>query len=167
MLGSISLDFAATRLGTAEELIDVPHRLGISSVPPDARPDQLSSAIVLRDALRRSFLHASRDEALEERDTATINSFAADEPSALTLTPARGLVRLALDPISGALADIARDAVALIAGRAQRLRACERADCGTIFLDVSHAGQRRWCSMRRCGNREKVAGYRVRRRLRR
>lgn len=36
----------------------------------------------------------------------------------------------------------------------ERLRSCPR--CGWLFVDTSRGGKRRWCSMRTCGNREKV-----------
>ncbi|TIU06903.1 MAG: CGNR zinc finger domain-containing protein, partial [Mesorhizobium sp.] len=32
--------------------------------------------------------------------------------------------------------------------------------CGWLFLDTSRGGKRRWCSMRTCGNREKVSRHR-------
>ncbi|MQA61123.1 MAG: hypothetical protein GEU86_06430 [Actinophytocola sp.] len=40
--------------------------------------------------------------------------------------------------------------------------ACPGHDCGWLFLDRS--GRRRWCSMRTCGNRAKVAAHARRRR---
>lgn len=40
----------------------------------------------------------------------------------------------------------------------ERLHACPR--CGWLFLDTSRGGKRRWCSMRTCGNREKVSRHR-------
>jgi predicted RNA-binding Zn ribbon-like protein len=40
----------------------------------------------------------------------------------------------------------------------ERFHACPR--CGWLFVDTSRGGQRRWCSMRTCGNREKVSRYR-------
>lgn len=40
----------------------------------------------------------------------------------------------------------------------ERLRSCPR--CGWLFLDTSRGGKRRWCSMRTCGNREKVSRHR-------
>lgn len=39
-----------------------------------------------------------------------------------------------------------------------RLHACPR--CGWLFLDTSRGGKRRWCNMRICGNREKIARHR-------
>lgn len=41
-----------------------------------------------------------------------------------------------------------------------RLRACASAPCGMWFVDTSKGGRRRWCSMARCGNREKAANHR-------
>jgi predicted RNA-binding Zn ribbon-like protein len=40
----------------------------------------------------------------------------------------------------------------------ERLRSCPR--CGWLFVDTSRGGKRRWCSMRICGNREKVSRHR-------
>ncbi|WP_245745979.1 CGNR zinc finger domain-containing protein [Nocardia altamirensis] len=40
----------------------------------------------------------------------------------------------------------------------ERLRSCPR--CHWLFLDTSRGGKRRWCSMRVCGNREKVSRHR-------
>jgi predicted RNA-binding Zn ribbon-like protein len=40
----------------------------------------------------------------------------------------------------------------------ERLRSCPR--CDWLFLDTSRGGKRRWCSMRVCGNREKVSRHR-------
>ena len=45
-----------------------------------------------------------------------------------------------------------------------RLRVCAADDCGWRFTDRSPAGRRRWCDMRTCGNRAKVARHRARRR---
>ena len=43
-----------------------------------------------------------------------------------------------------------------------RFRKCAASDCGTLFLDVSKTGRRRWCSMVNCGNRNKVQRFRAR-----
>lgn len=43
-----------------------------------------------------------------------------------------------------------------------RIRKCAASACGTLFLDVSKTGRRRWCSMANCGNRNKVQRFRVR-----
>jgi predicted RNA-binding Zn ribbon-like protein len=69
------------------------------------------------------------------------------------------------DPVDGALGRLA-EAIAreLTQGRPERLRVCENPECRWIFVDTSHSGRRKWCDMRTCGNRVKVARHRQRRR---
>lgn len=43
-----------------------------------------------------------------------------------------------------------------------RLRVCANDGCRWRFVDHSPAGRRRWCDMRTCGNRAKVARHRAR-----
>jgi predicted RNA-binding Zn ribbon-like protein len=45
-----------------------------------------------------------------------------------------------------------------------RVRKCEHTKCVLHFLDTSKNGTRRWCSMKMCGNRLKVAAYAARQR---
>jgi len=49
----------------------------------------------------------------------------------------------------------------LVSGRVQRVKLCAAHDCGMLFVDESHAGSRRWCSMASCGNRQKVRRFRA------
>ncbi|MCZ1003786.1 CGNR zinc finger domain-containing protein [Streptomyces mirabilis] len=66
-------------------------------------------------------------------------------------------------PGPAALATVARDAVLLVGGPLlARVKECENPECSLLFLDDSQARRRRWCSMDRCGNLAKVAGYRSR-----
>ncbi|MCP2345288.1 CGNR zinc finger domain-containing protein [Nonomuraea roseoviolacea] len=62
-------------------------------------------------------------------------------------------------PVTGSqfLSAVARDAIDLFSGpRAGRVRMCAGVNCHLIFLDTSRPGARRWCSMSRCGNRQKL-----------
>jgi predicted RNA-binding Zn ribbon-like protein len=45
-----------------------------------------------------------------------------------------------------------------------RLRLCEGAGCGWLFLDLSPNRSRRWCAMASCGNRAKARRHYARRR---
>jgi predicted RNA-binding Zn ribbon-like protein len=47
-------------------------------------------------------------------------------------------------------------------GDTARLRICENPQCHWVFKDTSRTGKRKWCSMRSCGNRAKVARHRAR-----
>ena len=58
--------------------------------------------------------------------------------------------------IAGSLAHFVAD------HEVDRLRICAADDCGWRFTDHSPAGRRRWCDMRTCGNRAKVARHRAR-----
>jgi predicted RNA-binding Zn ribbon-like protein len=48
-------------------------------------------------------------------------------------------------------------------GGGSRLRTCQRAGCGTAFVDTSRNGRRRFCSLR-CANQVNVAKHRTRQR---
>jgi len=62
------------------------------------------------------------------------------------------------------LAPIAQSAAALLTTLApSRIRRCASPACAAWFTDTSKGGQRKWCSMSRCGNRAKAATHRLRR----
>jgi predicted RNA-binding Zn ribbon-like protein len=68
-------------------------------------------------------------------------------------------------PITGAqvLGALATEAIDLVAtDLAVRVHECSADDCKLLFLDTSRSNNRRWCSMERCGNRNKVRSYRAR-----
>lgn len=45
-----------------------------------------------------------------------------------------------------------------------RVKTCARGSCDWVFLDLSHAGRRRWCRMAVCGSADKVRRFRERQR---
>lgn len=58
---------------------------------------------------------------------------------------------------------LAREAIILLGGPdAGRIRLCEGDGCAILFIDRSRSGERRWCSMKSCGNRHKVSEHRRR-----
>jgi len=85
------------------------------------------------------------------------------------LEPADGGSRFTIGQVGDEL-DQARSAIAgslahYVADHdVERLRICANDGCRWRFLDRSPAGRRRWCDMRTCGNRAKVARHRARRR---
>lgn len=81
------------------------------------------------------------------------------------VAPADLLRSTSPDPVLAALAGLAANyAVARLTGRWHRLRRCPREDCAWVFWDSSPRGDRRWCTMRVCGNRAKARSYAQRRR---
>jgi len=69
-------------------------------------------------------------------------------------------VRCVRRPVQAALA---RDLIDLVVGPdLLRLRECPDPQCAMLFVDTSRGGQRRWCSMSRCGNRAKARAHATR-----
>lgn len=66
-----------------------------------------------------------------------------------------------LAPIAAAMAELVAD------GDFGLIRQCENTLCTLWFYDRTKGHRRRWCSPAVCGNRAKVAAFRLRRRLRR
>ncbi|MFF4973990.1 CGNR zinc finger domain-containing protein [Streptomyces sp. NPDC001083] len=129
----------------------------------------LVRARALREAVHRLVHAALREGAPDPADVARVNEAAAlpdlapqfAEPHDGASGPA--LRWTAGRPGPAALATVARDAVLLISGPLLgRVKECENPTCSLLFLDDSQARRRRWCSMDRCGNLAKVAGYRAR-----
>lgn len=52
-------------------------------------------------------------------------------------------------------------AMLLLFPPANEIRCCEADRCGGFFINDSRSKPRRWCSMEGCGNRAKVARYRL------
>lgn len=84
------------------------------------------------------------------------NTALSDLPTLLELDEKN--VETLLQVIPGAFSVAAIEAVFKLPNK--RIGACPA--CGWLFLDSSRGGKRRWCSMRVCGTRTKVAQYRER-----
>ena len=94
-------------------------------------------------------------------DRRTINHVAAGVGLVPQLGPDGATIVRPVDA-EALLVAIARDAVALFGGtEAGRVRVCASETCGLLFVDRSRPGQRRWCSMQRCGNIAKVRSHRA------
>jgi predicted RNA-binding Zn ribbon-like protein len=60
---------------------------------------------------------------------------------------------------------VARSAAELlVSGAADDVRECASETCSWLFLDRSPRRSRRWCSMKTCGNRDKVRRFYARQR---
>lgn len=122
----------------------------------------LTGARDLREALYRLVRASMAGQHPEPADVELINEAAARPDLAPQLGPVRWTAR---QPARAALATVARDAVLLVRSPLlERVKKCENPNCSLLFLDDSQARRRRWCSMDRCGNLAKVAGYRSRNR---
>ncbi len=168
--GSLALDFAYTGdygYGVPEwEHLHAPSDLGAWMAdrfgPLAAEPDDadLAAALRLRAAISRVALALADGRTPAPADIDDINRAAGAPPPVPHLPGGTGQPRPA-DPTAW-LSWIARDAVALFGAGAQRIRRCAADDCALVFHDTSRPGTRRWCSMRRCGNRTKTRIHRSR-----
>ncbi|MGQ4387733.1 CGNR zinc finger domain-containing protein [Streptomyces sp. SAS_270] len=181
--GRPCLDFIATlgrRYGTPVERLTDPDALarwideaglstasGTDDEPAGATARDLTQARTLREALHRLVRAAMDGVPPDPADAALVNEEACRPDLAPQLAESakpRPPLRWKADHAApAALATVARDAVLLVTGPLlTRVKKCENPACSLLFLDDSQARRRRWCSMDRCGNLAKVAGYRSR-----
>lgn len=172
--GALCLALTATlRNGGQEDLLAAPgatarwlHDAGLTTTTLPLNPMQTDGLIRLRTCLRSIAEAVMRGEPLPPMEVATLNAQAAMPLAIPQLDAAsRTVLQMTADPVSVALATIARDAVTLFGGPDQRrIKQCEAEDCGVLFLDTSRGGRRRWCSMSRCGAKAKAKAFRDRHR---
>ena len=122
----------------------------------------------MRERLRKEVLVRERGGAVHRTAIHELNHLMAEHPM-LTRLNASGsapTTELWFDPRrpEDLFAPIAHSAATLFAELDRnRVRKCTQ--CVLHFYDTSKKGTRRWCSMRLCGNRLKVAAYAARRRM--
>jgi predicted RNA-binding Zn ribbon-like protein len=180
--GRWSLDFVNTvrrRSRGGVELLVTPEDLaawlvaaGVVAEPPEVDRRLLAEAVGLRAAMTEAFERALLGEAPGPGPMATLNHWLGELPApALRAELHDGSIRLVERPrpdaAPPALAQVALDAArALGEEERRRLRVCASERCAVLFFDRSPAGDRRWCSMKACGNRAKVSAHRERQRRR-
>jgi predicted RNA-binding Zn ribbon-like protein len=85
--------------------------------------------------------------------------------SVTTSTTAPGLSIVSSDPTRSVAVQAIINAVELLRDYPGRIRSCHNDHCVLWFFDTSKSGQRRWCTMERCGNRAKVKRHYARTRV--
>lgn len=169
--GALALDFAWTGPANGEhhETLHTPAELGHWLAERFPRLDlsvterELSDALLLRAAIAGLAVARVEGRPASASDVDIVDLFAAtpDVPPVLaggSRQAGAGTVRA-----TQSLSAIARDAVRVMGGEAEgSLRECAAGDCRYFYLDTSRSGNRRWCSMQRCGNRAKVRAHRER-----
>jgi predicted RNA-binding Zn ribbon-like protein len=120
----------------------------------------LQRGLELRGAIFRMFRRLSRGQPAEARDLVRLNRVLAAPRHRCIVT--RDGTAFAFQPADDGtrrdfmLGPLAWSAAALLTSpHLDRLKMCEAAGCGWLFLDMSRKLNRRWCSMEDCGNREK------------
>ncbi|MGW0735915.1 CGNR zinc finger domain-containing protein [Streptomyces sp. NPDC002851] len=124
---------------------------------------QLAAAHELRAALWTLAEGQARGAALDPEALKVVNIAAAAPPLVARILPDGTRAWSPGATGNGLLSTIARDAIDLFTGPyAGRIRVCGADNCFLVFVDTSRPGRRRWCSMGRCGNRNKVKAHRAR-----
>lgn len=123
---------------------------------------QLSSIkkalLQMRNELRMHFELVVKQESISTSLINYLESFIKAAPFSYKLQNGR-LTPIPLGDVPAMFqAIIAYDALTLIAtGQLQHLKHCANSECVLLFIDES--GRRKWCSMKICGNRKKVAKF--------
>ncbi|RKT86750.1 Conserved protein containing a Zn-ribbon-like motif, possibly RNA-binding [Saccharopolyspora antimicrobica] len=141
--------------------------LRAESSPAEAH---VAAARELREAIDRAVNARAQGAVIAASDVELINAVARGENrAAVQLRLGAGGVVEAFrsepqDPVRAALAEVAVDAIELLATDPfPRVAVCAFHLCGLRFLDTSPARNRQWCSMTRCGNRAKARQHYARR----
>lgn len=123
------------------------------------RMDQVTSSILeVREVLRKQF-EAIADQQEISNDFITYLEIQIEKAPFTYKIIEQQLVSIPVGEIEDVLASlIAFDALTLIAeNKLISLKRCSNPDCVLLFIDKS--GKRKWCSMKICGNRKKVAKF--------
>jgi predicted RNA-binding Zn ribbon-like protein len=136
--------------------------------PPHARVGEAAAASKLRDALRPAFDQLAAGEPLRRETLECVNASLSEAHFRRRLILRGEGYALEDAPIgasSSVVATIAADFARFVTNHeAQRLKHCANPACTMVFYDRGKNNHRRWCSSAVCGNRDKVANYRARRR---
>lgn len=139
-----------------------------------AEPRRAKTAWMRALDLRKSLLaivHAeTQGRKASASDLSIVNEAATEAFAARHLAPSGHLMAWSWkDPASLDIVwwQIALQATELLTDAAvkDRIRTCANNSCGWVFLDLSHAGRRRWCRMGVCGTADKVRKFRERQRV--
>lgn len=171
--GALALDFAYTGgMGDGRpewELWHAPSDAGawlharFDEVDAAATDHDYADARALRSAIAGIATALSRGEEPAEDDVDVLNLFAATGDIPPALAGGRRQAGRSRARPAQALSTLAREAVAIFSAEGRdRIRECAAGDCAIVFFDESRSNNRRWCSMRRCGNRAKVRAHRAR-----
>src|SRR5215207_1599166 len=122
--------------------------------------DDLHAAKRLRQAIWEAAQARAAGEPLPGAAVGVINEAATGPALVPRIEPAGpAAVRSAwAAPVTTAqvLSTLARETIEVLTGPlADRVRTCASDNCPLVFVDTSRPNARRWCSMERCGNRQK------------
>jgi predicted RNA-binding Zn ribbon-like protein len=164
--GSPALDLANTvvhRSTDATDLLTTPDDLarwlidaGVLDSYVKVRDADVTGAVQLREAVHRLATGTAKPA-----DRRVLNRAAKEAPVRVRLAKDGSITRSG--DVAAALSTVARQAIELLTGEfAAQIKECDAEDCTRLYVDNSRRGSRRWCDMRGCGNRAKMANFRAR-----
>ncbi|MFB3903212.1 MAG: ABATE domain-containing protein [Acidobacteriota bacterium] len=126
----------------------------------------LRRALRLRAALDAIFRSLVQLSAVHAKDLRTLNREAETAYRRLRLVQDGGRLTwtwVDCDRLDSLLGPIVRSAADLLTSPlVGRVRECQAAQCGWLFLDTSKNRSRKWCQMSDCGNRAKARRHHAR-----
>jgi predicted RNA-binding Zn ribbon-like protein len=134
-----------------------------TSQDPSRARESLRRARDLREAIHDVFWALINERPVPDTALARLNADVQKASEHLRLVPSNGGFEWrfdALDNFDSLLWRIAGSAAdLLVSDQLPFVRACSSKDCEWFFLDTSKNHHRRWCDMKRCGNRAKVRRF--------
>jgi predicted RNA-binding Zn ribbon-like protein len=171
--GDVALDFVNTAelrddplagdvLVTPADLVGWGRRYGLlGERPGDADAVELRAAVETRELLYRLFVARVDRVAAAPADLKELAEAAAEAYATARLVAGEDArLRWSWDPTRPTTVrhTATISAIELLRdGRLERLKQCPGDHCGWLFLDATKRGNRRWCSMRECGQDAKTA----------
>jgi predicted RNA-binding Zn ribbon-like protein len=129
---------------------------------------EAAAASKVRDQLRPAFERLAAGQPLSRETLDFVNAGLSEAHFVRRLAPRAEGYCLEEAPVGGSssvVAAIAFDFARFVSHfEAQRMKHCANPTCTMVFYDRGKNNHRRWCSSAVCGNRDKVANYRARRR---
>jgi predicted RNA-binding Zn ribbon-like protein len=172
--GHRALDFVTTlgdryrdSIERLRQPADLDRWLRLAGIPVSmpAVGQDLRDARQLREVIYRLARAVLCKELVDNQDITELNTWARYPRLAPQLDSGLNRRWVCAQPVTGALALIASEAIELFSGPERELiRECAAApECSLLYLDRSRGRRRRWCQMEKCGSRAKMAEYRKRR----
>lgn len=170
---NLAIDFVNTQVADRGEIIELlrepgdvaswAEAAGFSPLMPVKERD-MAQIHAFRRALAEIFSQKLDGAPLSKEALGELNRWLPNGAEQFQLKNIKGDLKLiplheelSLEQMLGRIAQEA--ALLLTSGQMKKLKRCGNSKCVLIFLDISRAGKRRWCSMETCGNRAKAAKY--------
>jgi predicted RNA-binding Zn ribbon-like protein len=140
-----------------------------TSHDPGRARESLRRARDLREAIHDVFWALINERPVPDTPLARLNADVQKASEHLRLVRSNGGFEWRFDDrndLDSLLWRIARSAAdLLVSDQLPFVRACSSKDCEWFFLDTSKNHHRRWCDMKRCGNRAKVRRFYARKKI--